>query len=278
MITKNIAFGVFIVFLSTSAFGASPEEKTRAAAMLAAAKTPEEKGFAIAKELDNRRQGAGTWTVDGKVVTKNRNGEERAQEYRVFQKDGPIKGDKLLLIFDKPDDVQGTASLLLTYKDDRPDDFWFYIPAIRRVKRISSQNRQGSFFGTEFTNEDSYLGEAEHFKYKWIRDEECEGKMCYVVERYPYVDPSAYKKWIMWIEKEEFLIHKWHIINKRDEHVKTFYIKDYQYYIDEFWWQDQQYIINHQTGKSSYVYFTNWKFRVDLKDSLFTVGGLKRLR
>ena len=51
--------------------------------------------------------------------------------------------------FDSPKDVKGTATLTFTHKLD-PDDQWLYLPALKRVKRITSDNRSGSFVGSEF--------------------------------------------------------------------------------------------------------------------------------
>ena len=62
-------------------------------------------------------------------------------------------GDKSLIIFDSPRDIKGTA--LLSYaKILDPDDQWLYLPALKRVKRISSVNKSGPFVGSEFAFED----------------------------------------------------------------------------------------------------------------------------
>ena len=62
-------------------------------------------------------------------------------------------GDKSLMVFDEPRDVKGTALLTHAHKQEA-DDQWLYLPALKRVKRISSSNRSGSFMGSEFSYED----------------------------------------------------------------------------------------------------------------------------
>jgi hypothetical protein len=268
-----------IIFgLPPLAFSASQKEIDRTTLALAAAKTPEEKGMAIAMENEYRNNGYGDTKNELRLEIINKNGEIKIREYRGFSIELPDFSNKVLAIFDKPDDVQGVAALLQTNKN-RPDDLWFYFPSIKRIKRVSSQNRQGSFFGSEFTNEDAVLfPEPEKFRYKWLRDEELDGQMCYVIERYPYIDPSAYKRWVMWFDKEEFRLLKQEMYNKRDEHLKTMYYRDYKLLIEDFWFYHQLYIENHQTEKKSTVFFKYWKLQNGLNESDFSLNALKRLR
>ena len=268
---------IFLGFTSP-VLSASQKEIDRANAALAAAKTPEEKGMAIAMENEYRNNGYGDTKNELRLEIRSKDGKLKVREYRGFSIELPDFSNKVLAIFDKPDDVQGVAALLKTNKN-RPDDIWFYFPSIRRIKRISSQNRQGAFFGSEFTNEDAVLfPEPEKFKYKWLRDEELDGQMCFVVERYPNIDPSAYKRWVMWFDKKEFRLLKQEMYNKRDEHLKTMYYRDYKLLLDDFWFFYQLYIENHQTGKTSTVFFKYWKLQDGLKESDFSLNALKRLR
>ena len=64
-------------------------------------------------------------------------------------------------MFDEPRDVKGTAFLIHAHKQEA-DDQWLYLPALKRVKRISSSNRSGSFMGSEFSYEDLGAQELEN--------------------------------------------------------------------------------------------------------------------
>ena len=55
-------------------------------------------------------------------------------------------GDRSIVVFDSPRDVKGTALLSHTKILD-PDDQWLYLPALERVKRISSGEQVGSVRG-----------------------------------------------------------------------------------------------------------------------------------
>ena len=111
------------------------------------AETPEEKGLAIAVEDDKRDNGFDDFTANMVMILKNRQGEESTRDIRnkTLEVDGD--GDKSLVIFDKPRDVKGTALLNFTHKTGS-DDQWLFLPALKRVKRISSSNKSGSFMGS----------------------------------------------------------------------------------------------------------------------------------
>ena len=51
------------------------------------------------------------------------------------------------------------------------DDQWLFLPAIKRVKRISSRNKSGSFMGSEFSYEDLGSTEVEKYTHKFLGDE-----------------------------------------------------------------------------------------------------------
>ena len=76
------------------------------------------------------------------------------------------------MVFDEPRDVKGTA--MLTYSHIlEPDEQWMFLPALKRVKRISSVNKSGPFMGSEFAFEDFSGQEVGKYSYLWLRDEAC---------------------------------------------------------------------------------------------------------
>ena len=111
------------------------------------AETAEEKGLAIAKEADKRDTGWGDQTASLKMVLRNRHGKESTRQTRSRTLEIQGDGDKSLSIFDSPRDVKGTAFLSFTHAL-KPEEQWLYLPALKRVKRISSSNKS-AIFNTE---------------------------------------------------------------------------------------------------------------------------------
>src|SRR3546814_6855851 len=105
------------------------------------------------------------------MVLANKEGETSTRELRIQTLEVPAReeGDKSLIIFDHPRDIEGTAFLSFT-KILEPDDQWLYLPALKRVKRISSANKSGPFVGSEFAYKDMLSQEVDKYDYLWLRD------------------------------------------------------------------------------------------------------------
>jgi len=244
----------------------------------ASAETPEEKGLAIVEEMDRRGEGFQDSTADMIMTLKNKQGKESVREIRSRTLEVVDDGDKSLTIFDTPKDVKGTAFLSFTHKVG-DDDQWLYLPALKRVKRISSRNKTGSFMGSEFSYEDMSSLVVEKYTYKWLRDEEYEGQDCFVVEFYP-VDKknSGYKRQVAWIDKAEYRVWKVEYYDRKDSHLKTMTVSGYQLYADKYWRPDETDMVNHQNGKSTHLQVSNYQFGVGLKESDFNKNALKRAK
>jgi len=245
---------------------------------LAAEETPEGKGLAIAVEADRRNTGYNNSTANMLMILKNRHGQESRRQIRFRSLEVEGDGDKSLTIFDSPMDVKGTAFLNYTHKVG-DDDQWLYLPALKRVKRISSRNKSGSFMGSEFAYEDIASQEVEKYTYKWLRNEIYAGIDCFVSERYP-VDRknSGYSRQVSWIDKQEYRTWKVEYYDRKDMHLKTLTMNKFEQYEEKFWRSLDMYMINHQTGKSTLLQFSNYKFNVGLAEADFNKNSLKRVR
>ena len=243
----------------------------------AMAETPEERGLAIAIEMDKRDTGWGDQTADMQMILRNRQGEESTREIRtkVLEVDGD--GDKSLTVFDSPKDVKGTAFLSYTHALT-PDDQWLYLPALKRVKRISSRNKSGPFMGSEFAFEDLSSQEVEKYTYKLLREEPLDGKDTYVVERRPSYEFSGYTRSIAWIDKDIWRPLKIEFYDRKDALLKTLTFREYQQYADRYWRPDQMFMDNHQTGKSTLLIWNDYVFGTGLSDRDFDRNSLKRAR
>ena len=108
------------------------------------------------------RKGSSTLRPSRSWCCATKQGQESRRQLRVQVLEVSDDGDKSLFVFDEPRDVQGTAFLIHAHREDA-DDQWLYLPALKRVKRISSANRSGSFMGSEFAYEDMTAQEVEKF-------------------------------------------------------------------------------------------------------------------
>ena len=242
-----------------------------------AAETPEEKGLAIEIERDRRDTGWVDSTVTMKMILRNKQGDESTRELRNKTLERSDDGDWSMIVFDEPRDVQGTALLTYSHKLE-PDDQWLYLPALKRVKRIASNNKAGPFMGSEFAYEDLSSQETEKYTYKYLRDESFDGREHFVVERYPVDEKSGYTRQIVWLDKEEYRAWKIEFHDRKDSLLKTLTMHDFRQYLDKYWRAHRLEMVNHQTGKSTTLTFSDFSFGNGFKDDDFTQAKLKQAR
>jgi len=239
----------------------------------------EDKGLAIAQEADRRDFGFGDSESILHMTLTNQQGESSTRELRIktLEVEDPNEGDKGLTIFDSPGDIRGTAFLSFTHIN-KPDDQWLFLPALKRVKRISSANKSGPFVGSEFAFEDLSSQEVAKYTYRWLRDEPCGDLQCFVVERYPVYENSGYTRQITWVDQDEYRILKIVFYDRKDSLLKTLTFEDYKQYLDQYWRAHKLTMVNHLTGKGTVLLFDEYTFRAGLRDRDFDKKALERAR
>ena len=244
-----------------------------------AQRSAEERGRAIAEEADRRDDGWGDNATTMRMVLRNRNGDESVREMRrrALETKEAGAGDKSVITFDAPRDVAGT-SLLSHTKILDPDDQWLFLPALKRVKRISSANKSGPFVGSEFAYEDLVSQELDKYEYRFVGEEACGDLECYVVERLPLYENSGYTKQIVWWDRDEYRVQRIDFYDRKDALLKTLTYHDYEQYLGQYWRPSLMAMENHQNGKSTDLVFSEWTFAAGLTDSDFTPSRLRRGR
>jgi Outer membrane lipoprotein-sorting protein len=241
--------------------------------------TPEaQQGYDISARSDRSDLGFGDSKVDARMVLRNRAGQEtsRTFSFTTLEKEDESVGDKSLIVFETPRDVEGTA-LLSHAKILDPDDQWLYLPALKRVKRISSSNKSGSFVGSEFAFEDFTITELNKFTYKYVGEEEIDGMMMDVIERFPRYEKSGYTKQKTWIDQEIYQTRKVEFYDRKGELLKTLIPSDYRNY-DGIWRSQRLSMVNAQSGKQTELIFDEYSFKNGLDSNDFQQGVLTRLR
>ena len=237
----------------------------------------EDKGLAISKESKARDLGWTDSQAEMEMLLRNQHGETSTRQMRIKSMEQANDGDKSLTIFDSPRDVKGTAFLSFSHPTAN-DEQWLYLPALKRVKRISSRNKSGSFMGSEFSFEDLTSFEVEKYDYKYIKDETINGIDCFVVEQYPKDKYSGYKRRIVWIDKAEYRSQKVDFYDRKDSLLKTLTFSDYGKYVEKYWRASKLEMVNHQSGKSTLLSWNNYQFKKGLQEKDFNKNALKRAR
>jgi hypothetical protein len=243
------------------------------------AQSPEARGRDVAEEADRQDFGWQDNATNMLMVLRNRSGEESTRELsrQALESTDDDRGDKSIIVFHAPRDIQGTALLSHT-RILQPDDQWLYLPALRRVKRISSANKSGPFVGSEFAYEDLVSQEVDKYEYRWLRNEPCGDLECAVVERYPRYENSGYTRQVVWWDTVEYRVQKIEFYDRKDTLLKTQTNTGYQLYNGEYWRPDSMLMVNHQNGKTTELVFDGWTFTNGAVENDFTASRLRRAR
>ena len=242
------------------------------------AETAEERGHAIAVEADRRVSGFGDCTTDTVMILRNRLGQENRRQLRNKILEKEHDGDKSLTLFDSPGDVRGTILLTFSHKVG-DDDQWLYLPALKRVKRISASNKSGAFMGSEFAFEDLGSREVEKYGHRYLKSEMLDERECYVLEQVPLNKKnSGYSRIISWLDKTTYRLIREEYYDQKQRLLKTLFCREYQQYLGFLWKAHRLEMVNHQNGKQTDLLFSNFQFRVGLSDADFRKNRLKHLR
>jgi len=239
--------------------------------------SPEEKGKWIAFKAEENFDHYGDAKVNSVMHLKKNDGKVISRELSMKIMQTSKNTDKALMQFHHPADVKGIAFLVWTHKTQF-DDFWIYIPDLRRVKRISSQTKGSEFMGSEFQTEDLIRAEPEKYNYKWLEDKPCGKLECYLLDRYPKEKSSIYSRQVLWIDKDHFRIQKMDSYDKSGNMVKTLEFEGYRLYEGKFWRWGGHKLTDYRTGEITHSEFKNWKFNNGFKKNEFSVNGLKNIR
>lgn len=236
-----------------------------------------DKGLEVARKIDQVNSGWKDQQVTSVMTLRAANGNEVVRHIKTRSIEVPGDGDKTLVVFEKPRDVKGTVFLTYSHKKGN-DDQWLFLPALRRIKRISSANRSGPFMGSEFAYEDITSFEVERYTYHFIKSEECNGGLtCLVFERYPLDKNSGYTKQVVYADKDHYRIHQIDYYDRKGDHLKTLTRSNYQK-IDGFWRASHWEMVNHLTKKSTFLIWKDRQFGTGLSERDFDKSTMKRYR
>ncbi len=183
-------------------------------------------------------------------------------------------GDKSLIEFISPFDVKGTK-FLSHEKINKNNNQWLYLPALKRIKRINSKSKSGSFMGSEFSYEDISSREISKYNYsKEAKELKVNGVDCFVYERYPKDKNSGYSKQVIYVDKNSFVTIKAEFYDKKKELLKTAIYENYKK-IGKVYRVGKITMTNHQNNKATIIKYLKDEINLDLKEKLFSKRYLK---
>ena len=168
----------------------------------------------------NRIQ-AQTISTRSKMIITARNGSVTEREMDQYSKKDAQGNNRTVIVFLQPATVRGTRFLTIE-NPGRDNDQWIFLPSLGRVRRIAAAEGSGSFVGTDFSYDDiaSMDRKADLDNHTILREERFRNSDCYVIESIPKDTNYQYSKMIQWIDKNNFVIHKVELYDRRGNQVK----------------------------------------------------------
>ena len=206
------------------------------------------------------------------MILTNSKGKSRTNTMASKSMDG---NKKQIIWFLEPKDDKGVAFLKIEH-DDKDDEMRMWLPAFKKVRRISSKKKGDSFMGSDLSYEDMSNRNMSENEYVRLDDDTVNEIECYVLEITPKKEArSTYSKHISWIAKDGLYGVQEKSFDKRGELKKrkefTFQKMKIYYVIERI------FVLDVQKQHSTEVTFSNILVDSDIDEKLFQEKNLKRL-
>ncbi len=234
-------------------------------------------GQQIAINVDEREDGddqisESTWTLTNKA------GKQRVRHTLRYWKDYDGKdglSSKSFIYFDTPPDVRDTTFLSWSQEDyEADDDQWIYLPALRKVRRIASGDKENSFMGSDMIYDDMGDREVDEDTHTLVRVEQDNGTKFYVVQAVAKKENYIYSKKLTWVNAETWTTPKIEFYDRKGRLLKIMTMDWAQ--IDGIWNWKKTVVENQLTGHKTELAISNVKFNQGLRESLFTERSLRK--
>ncbi len=229
----------------------------------------------IMENVYNRPEGKDR-TSDLEMILVNKFGDQRIRIIRQFNADFG-KVEKRIMFFLAPADVKQTCFMNWSYEEaGKDDDQWIYLPALKKVKRISSESKGDYFMGSDFTYDDLGDRHPNEDTHALLRTETIDGKDYYVVESVPKEEDSMYSKTITWVATDGSWIGLKKEFYDEDGELLKILSVDKVEQIQGYWTILNSTMHNVQKDHKTIMNLSKIKYDTGIKGSMFTERMMKR--
>ncbi len=163
------------------------------------------RGAGIAKMTFELLESNDDYSLVTMVLIDSR-GNQKTRKFKMYTKQGS-QGRNSFIEFVEPADVKGTRFLTIAHKN-ADDEQRLYLPALGKVRKISSSKKDAKFMGSDLYYYDMEDRDYEEFTYNYVGEEVFRGMNCYVIESLPKDSAAPYSKMMMWVNKENYFVYK----------------------------------------------------------------------
>ncbi|MFT4539571.1 MAG: hypothetical protein ACI835_002018 [Planctomycetota bacterium] len=213
---------------------------------------PRAYGLQIASYADIYDRGWTDEVSQGVMTLFGADGDSVRRTFTRMVYERPADGDKLLIKFMSPADIRGVTALTHEHPGSS-DDNWLYLPANKRVRRISGANNTASFQGTEFTYEDLSNIDPSEYEWRFVQETDlARGDTqipVYQLDANPTYKDTGYSRIVVYYNRDNFRQERIEYFDKAGIKLKVRDGSDWHQLHGRFWRAHDIEMKNMQTGK-----------------------------
>ena len=226
---------------------------------------PEINGRWVAEQVENRDIGKDAH-LEMEMRLYDHRGRQTIRRLTVLtRRDDSL--DKILVRFNYPGDIRDTAFLAIE-NAQREDDRFLYLPAIGRTRRISAQQKQDSFVGSDLSYEDISGRRLEDYSYSLLGSTEVKERPTHILESRSKDRCARYSRILSWVDQETFLILKAEIYDQAGVKTKE-YEADQIEQIDRIWTVRRLHMRNLKQGTRTLLLVTKAQYNRGIPKRVF---------
>ena len=267
---RSLATLTLALTFASPALAQTPEAPAVAPATAAAAAT----ALGVIQSVYTRpapKDQAGTLTM----TLTNRSGKTRVRTIEQLTKDFGTE-EKKVMFFTAPADVKNTSFMSWSYDQaGKADDQWIYLPALKKVKRISSDSKSDYFMGSDFTYDDLGDRQPTSDTHTFLAEEQIDGQPCWVIESKPKDPDYMYGRTVTWVLKDQLIGKKKTFYDEDGALLKTLEVKKSAKNGD-YWIIHHSQMTNHQNNHTTTMQLANIKVDQGVSNKKFTERMMRR--
>jgi hypothetical protein len=232
----------------------------------------------IAKKVHDLPSGKTSSSIIS-ITLVDKNGKTRNREIASYtMKEGTT--DKTVLVFKTPRDVAGISYLSFDYPDKADgstvdSDSWIYLPAMKKVRRISGSSKDDDFQGTDFTYDDLGNRSLSKDDFAILGSEKVNGADCWILEAKAKDSKAKVSRRVTWVDKKTYVTYKGEYYDKQNRLQKTLTCENIQQ-IKGYWSTQKMTMTNVQSNHKTVYEVKDLKYDENVNTSYFTVSALER--
>ncbi len=167
-----------------------------------------------------------------------------------------------------PMDLKDTRFLVFDHPSGRDEQF-IYVPAAKRTIQVGAQTRKQAFLGSEFAVGDLVQPDVGAFTYKFVGEEDIDGRHCKLIEAVPKTPGDAlYPRTVFAVDPAALVVMRSQFFDDKGQPLKVWTVEKLEQR-EGLWTPLQQQMTNVQEHHWSRISLTDVNYNAQLPDEIF---------